>query len=155
MNQSNRKQNLKRLRSSFVTSKNIIFALIAVVILTALPVYAQKWDNFGLDAGIYIDTDTITDFGSTMSFSYKFENDFILEKLSDSYGIKDGLSVCYMRANVSCPSGKKLSSNLQCYDNSGNLLIDKDLTYDNNTQEDRTICKNLKKMKKFRKLNLI
>lgn len=136
--------------------KNLFITLVVFFILAASSVFAQKWDNFGLDAGIYVDTDSISYFGSSMSFSYKFTNEFILKKLSALNEDNPELSVCYMRASVSCPSGKKLSSDLYCYDSSGNVVIDKqNLTYTNNTQDDPAICKNLKKMKKFRKFNLI
>ncbi len=125
-----------------------IFALLSV------PVYA-KWDNFGVDAGIYIDTDTISDFGSTMSFSYKFTNELLLNKLSETVNVP-ALSVCHLRANVSCPSGEKLYSKLTCYDDSGNVIInEKEFTYENNPDPDPKICKNLKKVKRYRKYNLI
>ena len=128
--------------------------LIIFLIISVLPVYA-KWDNFGMDAGIYIDTDTISDFGSTMSFSYKFTNELLLNKISEMQNVS-ALSVCYMRADVSCPSGEKLYSKLTCYDDSGNVIInEKELTYKNNTESDPKMCKNLKKIKRFRRYNLI
>ena len=135
----------------------IFFCLFVVLtIIVILPAKAVKWDNFGVDAGIYVDTDSVADFGSSIFFTYKFTNDLVLQKISSMAKEHPELSECYMRVTVSCPSGSKQSSELICCDKSDNIVIDEpNLTYKNNTELDPKICKNLKKIKRYRRYNLI
>ena len=136
--------------------KKILSLCFIILLFGITPVHAVKWDNFGLDSGIYIDTDSISQIGKTMSFTYKFTNDLILNKLSMLKDQQTELSVCYMRATVSCPSGEKLSAKLLCYDKSDNVVIDEsNLTYAKNNEPDSSICKNLKKVKRYRKFNFL
>ena len=136
--------------------KNFFCLFIVLAVIAILPAKAVKWDNFGLDAGIYVDTDSVTDFGSSMSFTYKFTNEYVLKEISSMAKGHPELSECYMRATVNCPSGTKQSSELICYDKSDNIIIDEsNLTYKNNTEQDPKMCKNLKKIKRYRRYNLI
>ena len=108
--------------------KKIFLVFVSLLTLSVLPISAAKWydagEEFGMQTGMYLDLDAITDSGDQMPLVYKFTNSKILEAFSYMNPNKPKLSVCLMQATFSCQTGLPGSGAILCYDTSGQPVID-------------------------------
>lgn len=105
-------------------NKSFLYILVILAISAIIPAYAVKWEDGGMNMGMYFDMDSISDTGNEVTLVMKITNQTILDLFSLMDEKQRPLSVCLMQAIVDCSTGKPKSGAMLCYDKSGNIAID-------------------------------
>jgi hypothetical protein len=128
--------------------KNLLYIVAIVIMSVIIPAHAVKWEDGGMNMGMYFDMDSISDTGNEVTLVVKFTNQTFLDLFSLMDEQQRPLSVCLMQATVDCNSGKPVSGAMLCYDKSGNVAIDEADSVKANEYAGRTMsCQEIRELK--------
>lgn len=131
---------------------SLLYIISILTISTIIPAYAARWEDGGMNMGLYFDMDSISDVGNEVTLVTKITNKDLLGLFSFMDEKQRPLSVCLMQATVNCSTGLPTSGAMLCYDKSGNIVIDEVDNDGSNLKNARPMsCEEVRELKNLTK----